>query len=100
ALGGGLVALLAIVALAARAGRGGLPGGTGIGAPSASFYDYAFTLALVVGAAIAAYVLFSTLRVHAFRPREVGPWQVVRSLLPIVLIAAIAALAVRLHIGH
>ena len=101
ALAAGLVALLAIVALAARAGRGGLPGGGEIGSPSASFYDFAFTFALVVGAAIAVYLLASTLRVHSFRPREVGPWQIVRSILPIILVGGLAVLIVRgLHLGH
>jgi hypothetical protein len=100
ALAAGLVALLAIVTLAARAGRGGLPGGGSIPGPSAGFYDFAFTFVLVVGGAIAVSLLVSTLRVHSFRPREIGPWHIVRSILPIVLLAGIGALAVRLHLGH
>src|SRR5438045_3116878 len=85
ALAAGLVALLALVALAARAGRG-LPNGGSIGGPPASFYDFAFTIVLVVGAVICVAVLVSTLRFHSWRPREVGLWQIVRSILPILLL--------------
>jgi hypothetical protein len=82
-----------------RRGRDGAAGGS-ISGPSAGFYDFAFTFVLVVGGVIALLVLVSTVQVHAFRPRQVGPWHIVRSILPILLVAGIAALVVRLHIGH
>ena len=99
ALAAGLVALLAIVALAARAGRGGLPGGGAIGGPSVGFYDFAFTFVLVLGGAIAILVFVSTVQLRTWRPRELGRWYVIRSLLPILLIAAIATLVVLAMFG-
>src|SRR5207237_5554075 len=99
ALAAGLVALLALVALAARAGRG-VPGGGSVGGPSPSFYDFAFTIVLIVGALISVAVLVSTLRFHSWKPRELGLWQIVRSILPILLLPLLLWLFRHIHLGH